>query len=511
MSHKKQKKISVDNPLTLQERQDNPDELFGSDTNDASDINPNYSCFKVNWFLFLHCLSGFYFGYQYTILNNLGKPILQHGMNIKESDAIDEWMGNFNLAFGMGKVVGSLVGGSLAKKIGKLNVLFVAEIWNAISSILLFWPNKYMFMVSRIFTGFCCGFNSTNAPRQILENYPIHNRGLPPSFYSLFICIGLCFSFSTGKIFGDKLNDWWLFFMLFPNAVLQLRAIQVQITCRHETPIHYQVKSDEIEDLDKKGKQLDRRDYLLSTFFMKNSEIVLEKSRLATITTELKHKKTEKGLQDLIYTNLIDKNQRYAALACIMFNVYPPFAGQAYSDSYTTRIFDKLVYDGFGYEVTFYSGFAAQVGGILMILCVNRIGRRPIIIWSQFGHFICMYLLAIAFYYDWQWFAQAVNLFYTFLLYWGTMGITYAFMNETGEPFTVGVSCAANWITKSLMNVALPYIYDDQPIYWTPMVMGIAGMILWFICQPLYLECKDKTYVQISKEYREFKYNILKF
>lgn len=92
-----------------------------------------------------------------------------------------------------------------------------------------------------------------------------------------------------------------------------------------------------------------------------------------------------------------------------MFNFYPPFAGQAYSDAYTTRIFDKLVYDGFGYELTFYSGFAALAGGIAIIFCINRMGRATIIVWTHFGHFICMYLLALGFYYKWAYFALSVN------------------------------------------------------------------------------------------------------
>ena len=476
-----------------------------------SDENQYYSFFKVNQFQIVHCLSGFYFGYQYTILNNLGKPILKSGLNVIDTYEIDEWLGNFNMAFGMGKVIGSLLGGTLAKIIGKLNVLFLAELWNILSVLLLFQPSTYTFMLSRAVAGLCSGFNTTNAPRQILENYPTKERGLPPSIYSLFICLGLCFSFSTGKIFGEKLNDYWFILMVFPSILLLLRAILLYSTCRYESPIHYQVKSEETEDFVKKENQLSKRDYLLNIFYKKNSEIMLEKDRLQTITNELNHKKTEKSLKDLIYKNLINPEQRYAALACILFNFYPPFAGQAYSDVYTTRIFDKLVYDGFGYELTFYSGFAALAGGISIIFCINHVGRVPIIVWSHFGHFVCMYLLALSFYFEWQWFALDVNLFYTFLLYFGTVGITFVFMNEISEPFTVGVAVAVNWIAKSIVNLALPYIYNGLPLFWTPLIMAICGMVLWILIRPLYLESKDKTYVEISKEYSEFKYNIQKF
>ena len=174
---------------------------------------------------------------------------------------------------------------------------------------------------------------------------------------------------------------------------------------------------------------------------------------MQTITNELNHKKTERNLKDLIYTNLIDPKVRYAALACIMFNLYPPFAGQAYSDVYTTRIFDKLNYVGFGYELTFYSGFAALAGGISILFVINHFGRRPIIVWSFFGQFVCMFLLALSFHFKWIYIASAINLFYTFLLYFGFMGVTFVFMNEIGEPFTVGISVAFNWIARSFINL----------------------------------------------------------
>ncbi len=83
-----------------------------------------------------------------------------------------------------------------------------------------------------------------------------------------------------------------------------------------------------------------------------------------------------------------------------MFNVYPPIAGAAFTDSFTTVIFDRLVYEGFGFEVTFYSGFASLLGSTAILFFANRLGRRTIIVWSQFGFFMCMFLLSITVYFQ---------------------------------------------------------------------------------------------------------------
>lgn len=99
------------------------------------------------------------------MLNNLGEPIAKTRLGIIDHDKIQKALGIFNLAFGMGKVFGSLLSGSLAKIIGKLNILFIAEIFNLLAIALLFWKDEYLFIISRVLTGICCGFNTTNAPR----------------------------------------------------------------------------------------------------------------------------------------------------------------------------------------------------------------------------------------------------------------------------------------------------------------------------------------------------------
>ncbi len=119
-----------------------------------------------------------------------------------------------------------------------------------------------------------------------------------------------------------------------------------------------------------------------------------------------------------------------------------------------------------------------------------------------------MWVMAFAFYYDWVDLAVAANLVYCFLLYFGTLGITFVLMNEISEPFVIGLGCATNWATKSILGYILPFIYDNLPLYCTPGIDAFVGLIMWVLIRPLYLESKDKTYKQISDEYANFKYGI---
>jgi predicted MFS family arabinose efflux permease len=190
----------------------NPDNIpeeptidIDSDATDQIFIpNPNFSPFKFYFFIFIHCVSGVFYGFQLSALSCLGKPIIHSSLKIYDKSSVDHWLGLFNLSFGLGKMAGSLIAGSFAKAIGKIQVLYLAEIFNVASCALIYFPSPGLFLAGRVIAGICCGFNSTCAPRLMLENYPTKYRGIPPAVYGLCLTIGLCWSYSIGRIFGDR-------------------------------------------------------------------------------------------------------------------------------------------------------------------------------------------------------------------------------------------------------------------------------------------------------------------
>jgi len=65
-------------------------------------------------------------------------------------------------------------------------------------------------LIGRIFNGWYCGFNTTTAPRLIIECFPLKERGTKTSIYSLAVTTGVCCSFAFGEIFGEQeLEDYW--------------------------------------------------------------------------------------------------------------------------------------------------------------------------------------------------------------------------------------------------------------------------------------------------------------
>jgi hypothetical protein len=148
-------------------------------------------------------------------------------------------------------------------------------------------------------------------------------------------------SYSTGQIFGDGLDTYWYIVMIGPNILLFVRFLVVLVFFNFETPIHYQAKADQAQDPTKIEYNLKMRDRLLDMFYENENEIVREKERLDNIGREIESKKIEMSLKELIMVNCIDKKTRWSCLCVLGFNFFPPFAGQAYADNYTTSVFDK--------------------------------------------------------------------------------------------------------------------------------------------------------------------------
>ena len=62
-------------------------------------------------------------------MNNLAKPIIQDELGF-EGDQFNEVLANQNVAFGIGKVLFSIIAGGLADKFGRRNLLLSSEVFN---------------------------------------------------------------------------------------------------------------------------------------------------------------------------------------------------------------------------------------------------------------------------------------------------------------------------------------------------------------------------------------------
>ena len=225
--------------------------------------------------------------------------------------------------------------------------------------------------------------------------------------------------------------------------------------------MYYSIKAYEELDNRKRDNLIEKRDKILTKFYKYNDELQNEKDYLDKIAAELENKSTEKSLKELVYNNCISKKTRWSFFAMMAYNFWPTVSGMAYADNYMSVIFDKLVYDGFGYKLTFYSGFFCIAGSVCCVFMIERVNRLTILCGSQLVIIICMWLLAFSFYFNFVNLAVCVNLVFIFTLYFGINGICYVFVNELSEPFTVGIGFGVGWGMRAVVGLLLPYMYDN--------------------------------------------------
>ena len=353
------------------------------------------------FYMILYCVPGFYYGAQLSLMTNLGRPIIRESLGIIDSSEISNLLGIINLSFGIGKLSASVLAGSIAKQIGKQNCIYLGMITNVASCVLAYFPNEYLFIASRVIVGATGGFNSTIAPRLIIECYPTYYRGIPPTVFGIFLAFGVCFSYSIGEIFGNSgLNKYWYWILLGLGILLAIQIVIVFLTVNHDTPMYYSIRANEAKEESEKEKLIEKRNQIMKKFYKHKEDLQEEKDSLDEIASEVQNKSTEKSLRELIYNNCISPKTRWSFLAMMAFNFWPPFAGLTYADSYMTEIFDKLVYDGFGYKLTFYSGFFVVAGNLCTLLIVERVNRVTLLCCAQLVITICMWLLAFCFYFN---------------------------------------------------------------------------------------------------------------
>lgn len=194
-----------------------------------------------------------------TIFNNLGKPILHVAFGLNE---IKGSLANISLGFGLGKMVGSIVSGTIQKKLGKLKVLYIGEIFNILSAvcvgICITYQSVWLLLVSRVLAGLACGFNTSTAPRSILECFPTKMRGIG-GIFSNSVAFGVMSSFCLGYLLEDHLAPWWYLFLLAPCVISILRMMLLLTAFRFETPMYYQSQIEKIRGTD--GAKAKIQDY----------------------------------------------------------------------------------------------------------------------------------------------------------------------------------------------------------------------------------------------------------
>lgn len=302
-----------------------------------------------------------------------------------------------------------------------------------------------------------CGFNTTTAPRMMIECLPQSKRGVG-GLYSNSVAVGVFVAFSLGFLLGDDiLSDYWFVILLAPGALVFMRMIIILIFFRFETPVYIYGKIQKLQyngqirnyDQNSEINNLKKKAAITMSKFNENPNDVRFEKKLIKENVKLCYSKGEKNIGDLIKTNIFSKDRVFSFLAVMGYMAFTSWSGQTYNDSYSKEIFTNFVDVDFSHQVVFYSGFTVVAGSILGGLILNKVPRRDFILGVYFLQIMCMYFLTMAMYFEWINMAVVCTMAYSFWLYFG-LASCYVFPNEVAQPFISGLGYAMNWVSKSI-------------------------------------------------------------
>ncbi|MDX1798799.1 MAG: MFS transporter, partial [Candidatus Lokiarchaeia archaeon] len=182
---------------------------------------------KNNTFIYiiamLSGISGMLFGYDTGVISGANKFI-------KSQFMLSDFMSGLVVsAVLIGAIIGAFLGGTLADRYGRRNMIITAAIIFGVSAIgTALSPNVIVLIIGRIVVGIAIGMASFIAPLYVSELSPPKIRGSLVSFNQLFITIGIVISYLAdyALALAFPINGWrYMFGLAAIPAIILLVAM----------------------------------------------------------------------------------------------------------------------------------------------------------------------------------------------------------------------------------------------------------------------------------------------
>ena len=278
-----------------------------------------------------------------------------------------------------GCIVGACVSGALSDRYGRKRVMIAAALLFTISAVFTAVTNVlWMFIAARLIGGFAIGLSSPVAPMYIAEIAPEKNRGALVTLNQLAITFGILVAyFCDWGIAGLGSEQWgvvlgwrWMFASEIPPAVLCLVALLFV----PESP----------RWLAKEGRWAQAGRILARIGGRQHAEQEMREIRDAL-------DREETSLKQLFRPGF-----RKALLIGVAIMIFSQITGNFAIFTYTPKLLMQL-----GFQDTRVAllgmvmvGAVNFLATIVAICFIDRLGRRPLLIFASLGMCLCMTILS---------------------------------------------------------------------------------------------------------------------
>ena len=327
----------------------------------------NYNSAYITGISFISALGGYLFGFDFAVISG-ALPFLQQQFGLTAY-----WEGFATGSLALGAIAGCLVAGQIADKFGRKKGLLVAAALFFISSLFMaFSTNKDVFIASRFLAGIGVGMASMLSPMYIAEIAPAEVRGRMVAINQLTIVTGILITNLVNyslRNMGDDAWRWMFGLGTIPSGLFFIGAWLLPESPR----------------------------WLVNVLRHEEAFTILKKigNQKFAETTLSSIQSTNHGIIKQGYGAAFRKGVLPAVLVGIGLAVFQQLCGINVVFNYTPRIFQSIgVTQDNQLLQTVFIGIVNLIFTILAMLLVDKLGRKPLMLFGSVG--LCILYIIVA-------------------------------------------------------------------------------------------------------------------
>ncbi|XP_036446121.1 solute carrier family 2, facilitated glucose transporter member 9 [Colossoma macropomum] len=426
--------------------------------------------------------------YNSTWLSRYGEPAAAETLTLLWSVTVS--------IFAIGGLVGALVVSFLIKVLGRKGTLLANNSLAVIAALLLALGEKArsfeMLIIGRFIIGMDSGISLSALPMYLGEISPREWRGSIGQFNAVFICLGVFIGQLLGlpEIFGHVGRWNFLFAFLAVPALLQLCILPFL----PESP---------------RFLLMERRDEARAE---KAFKAFLGKTDVSAELEEVHAESRAQNTLQMASALELFRNRavRWQTITVIVTMACYQLCGLNAIWYYTNGIFEAA---GFNKAmipyITLSTGGIETLAAIVSGLVIERVGRKPLLIFGFSAMAVCFSLLTIFLHFQdsfsWMPYLSFISILAVIASFCsGPGGIPFVLTGELFEqsyrPAAFMVAGVVNWLSNFAVGLLFPFIQNALQTYafMVFVVVCVLGAIYLLIVLP---ETKNKTFVEISQSF----------
>jgi SP family galactose:H+ symporter-like MFS transporter len=389
----------------------------------------------------------------------------------------------------LGAMVGGILAGRLADRLGRRSTLMLAGVLFAIGAVLATAaPSFAVLVIARAISGIGVGAASSTGPLYLSEISPPELRGRLVTLNQLLVVLGIVCAYTVGLIFAGS-SSWR---PMFAVALVPIAALLVGMLRAPESPAW----------LDARGRTEEARQVLL--------QVAHDDDEVGRILDGVRRAR-EQQRRGIDVRELIRSAAAPALIIGVTLAVIQQFSGINAIISYASSIMQRT---GLGASNSIlYSiiiGAINLVATLVSIRLVDRVGRRPLLLFSLAGAGVSLALLGLTFVVSLgssgSWLALICLLGYIAAFACGLGPIFWLLITEIFPPEArapgVSVATATVWFVNFLVGFAFLPLADwigEGGTFWIFAAVCAAGFLFVDRYVP---ETKGRTFSEVDAEVR---------